>query len=196
VSKLVNLALYTLSVVLVCVFVLPKAVFALDDFDLYRYGKDAKLTVERKGFIVKLVLYDNESDLNDAFYQDRERPEGESVRAFALSAKDEDVCFVHIKAAKIWDDRENMAIMGHEIYHCALSRHPVATYGNNEEDDTEEEHTVEEQNKEMEDIAISNSVIVVTPIEKTQEELLAEDRLLELEWLREDYKKMGIVIDE
>jgi hypothetical protein len=183
-------------VVLVCVFVLPKAVFALDDFDLYRYGKDAKLTVERKGFIVKLVLYDNESDLNDAYYQDRERPEGESVRAFALSAKNEDVCFVHIKAAKIWDDRENMAIMGHEIYHCALSRHPVATYGNNDEVDTEEEHTVEEQNKEMEDIAISNSVIVVTPIEKTQEELLAEDRLLELEWLREDYKKMGIVIDE
>jgi len=192
VSKLVNLALYTLSVVLVCVFVLPKTVFALDDFDLYRYGKDVKLTVERKGFIVKLVLYDNESDLNDAFYQDRERPEGESVRAFALSAKNEDVCFVHIKAAKIWDDRENMAIMGHEIYHCALSRHPVATYGDNDE----EEQTVDEQNKEMEDTALSSSVVFVKPTEKTQEELLAEDRLLELEWLREDYKKMGIVIDE
>jgi len=192
VSKLVNLALYTLSVVLVCVFVLPKTVFALDDFDLYRYGKDVKLTVERKGFIVKLVLYDNESDLNDAYYQDRERPEGESVRAFALSAKNEDVCFVHIKAAKIWDDRENMAIMGHEIYHCALSRHPVATYGDNDE----EEQTVDEQNKEMEDTALSSSVVFVKPTEKTQEELLAEDRLLELEWLREDYKKMGIVIDE
>lgn len=191
-SKLVNLALYTLSVVLVCVFVLPKTVFALDDFDLYRYGKDVKLTVERKGFIVKLVLYDNESDLNDAYYQDRERPEGESVRAFALSAKNEDVCFVHIKAAKIWDDRENMAIMGHEIYHCALSRHPVATYGDNDE----EEQTVDEQNKEMEDTALSSSVVFVKPTEKTQEELLAEDRLLELEWLREDYKKMGIVIDE
>jgi hypothetical protein len=179
-------------VVLVCVFVLPKTVFALDDFDLYRYGKDVKLTVERKGFIVKLVLYDNESDLNDAYYQDRERPEGESVRAFALSAKNEDVCFVHIKAAKIWDDRENMAIMGHEIYHCALSRHPVATYGDNDE----EEQTVDEQNKEMEDTALSSSVVFVKPTEKTQEELLAEDRLLELEWLREDYKKMGIVIDE
>jgi hypothetical protein len=191
VSRLVNLALYTLSVVLVCVFVLPKTVFALDDFDLYRYGKDAKLTVERKEFIVKLVLYDNESDLNDAYYQDRERPEGESVRAFALSNKDEDVCFVHIKATKLWDDRENMAIMGHEIYHCALSRHQITTYG-----DEEEEQTVDEQNKEMEEVAVSSSDIVVIPIEKTREELLAEDRLLELEWLREDYKKIGIVIDE
>jgi len=32
--------------------------------------------------------------------------------------------------------------------------------------------------------------------EKTREELLAEDRALELEWLKEDYKKMGYVIDE
>ena len=32
--------------------------------------------------------------------------------------------------------------------------------------------------------------------EKTREELLAEDRALELEWLKEDYKKMGYDIDE
>ena len=32
--------------------------------------------------------------------------------------------------------------------------------------------------------------------EKTKEELLAEDRKLELEWLMEDYKKMGIKVDE
>lgn len=190
-SKLVNLALYTLSVVLVCVFVLPKTVFALDDFDLYRYGEDVKLTVERKAFIVKLVLYDNEADLNDVYYQDyqnRERPKGESVRAFALSNKDEDVCFVHIQAAKIWDDRENMAIMGHEIYHCALSRHPDATYG----DVADEEQTVEptEEETTVAKTEVENEVQVPQDIE----DLYAEDRRLELEWLKEDYEKMGIVI--
>jgi hypothetical protein len=206
--RLSSLALYTLSVVLVCVFILPKTALALDDFDLYRYGPDEKVKIERKEFIVKFVIYDSELDLNDAYYGDEERPQDEGVKAFSLSSKDEDMCFVHIKPAKIWDDREGMAIMGHEVYHCALGRHRVATYG---DDDTEDDQTVDEQNKEMDEIDTDNAVLqglrprqksfskqpANTPCkQKSREELLSEDRLLELEWLREDYEKIGIVIDE
>jgi hypothetical protein len=181
---------------------------ALDDFDLYRYGPDEKVKIERKEFIVKFVIYDSELDLNDAYYGDEEHPQDEGVKAFSLSSKDEDVCFVHIKPAKIWDDREGMAIMGHEVYHCALGRHRVATYG----DDTEEvDQTVDEQNKEMEEVDTDNAFVQgLRPRQKpfsklpankpckqkSREELLIEDRKLELEWLREDYEKIGIVIDE
>jgi hypothetical protein len=202
-GRLVNLALYTLGVVLICVFLLPKAVFALDDFDLYRYGPDEKVQIERKGFIVKLVLYDTEEELNDVYYnsQEGERPEGEGVRAFSMSSDAEDVCFVHIKAAKIWDDRENMAIMGHEVYHCALARHEVATYGKDKDKDKDNNIHEEEEDKtvkvEPEKIVKNKFEPAPCPFkEKTRQQLLDEDRLLELEWLKEDYKKMGIIITE
>lgn len=98
-------------------------VYSLDDFDLYRYGVDETITVKRTSFIVKFVLYDTEEELNDVYYRDQERKAGEGVRAFTYSTEDEDVCYVHIKLAELWDDRESMTIMGHEIYHCALARH-------------------------------------------------------------------------
>lgn len=102
-------------------------VYSLDDFDLYRFGADETITVKRTSFIVKFVLYDTEEELNNVYYLDRERKANEGVRGFTYSAEDEDVCYVHIKPAKIWDDRESMAIMGHEIYHCALAKHSNTT---------------------------------------------------------------------
>jgi len=104
--------------------------------------------MERKSFIVKFILYDTEEELNDVFYNNRKRPEGEGVRAFTLSTKDEDVCYVHIKPAKRWDDREAMSILGHEIYHCALATHRVATYDELEEEIINEEENDTEVNDE------------------------------------------------
>jgi len=196
-QRLLGLSLYTLAVVLFCSLVLPRTAFALDDFDLYRYGPDEKIKVERKEFIVKFVLYDTEAELNDVYYRDEERPEGEGVRAFSMSNKVEDVCYVHIKPAKIWDDRENMAIMGHEIYHCALARHEVATYGDDKDKNIHEEE--DETVKEDEPKKIVKNKLEPAPCalkEKTRQQLLDEDRLLELEWLKEDYEKMGIIITE
>jgi hypothetical protein len=205
VSRLDKLALYTLGVFLFCLLILPKTSLALDDFDLYKYGKDEKVKIERKEFIVKFILYDTEDELNDVYYEDIERPEGEGVKAFSYSTESEDVCYVHIKPAKIWDDREGMAIMGHEVYHCALGRHRIATYGVEEVD-----QTVEEENAEMDEVdnafvqglmprqkLKTNKIPANKPCDKkTREELLVEDRLLELEWLKEDYKSMGIIINE
>jgi hypothetical protein len=82
---------------------------------------------------------------------------------------DEDVCFVHIIPPEIWDDRESMAIMGHEIYHCALADHRDVILNETAEVETEE--------------LVKGDV----------EDLYAQDRLLELEWLQQDYDDMGIV---
>ena len=206
---------YLISSFLLIISTCFTAANALDDFDLYKYGNDEKIKIERKSFIVKFVLYDNEMDLNDAYYANRERPEGEGVRAFAMSTKEADVCYVHIKPAKIWDDREGMAIMGHEIYHCALAKHRTATFMNTEqadildaedegmEDDIEGFITKREFINGLRYRRTFNEVKLPADDnqskkkkEKTREELLAEDRALELEWLKEDYKKMGVVIDE
>ncbi|MBT6471604.1 MAG: hypothetical protein HOK52_10130 [Candidatus Marinimicrobia bacterium] len=190
-NNLTNLALYTMGVFLFCLLVLPKTTLALDDFDLYRYGDDEKVKIGRKNFIVKFIIYDSEDELNDAYYLDEERTEGEGVKAFSLSTEEEDVCYVHIKPAKKWDDRESMAIMGHEVYHCALARHRVATYDGEVETDDGVLQGLRTRQK-----SFSKQPANKPCKKKSREELLAEDRLLELEWLREDYEKMGIVIDE
>jgi len=147
---------------------------ALDDFDLMKYGDDDKIEVVRTDFIVKLVLYKFRERLNEAFEESNgnELPEGAGVRGFAVVNPNDDVCYVHIIAAELWDDREGMAIMGHEIYHCALADHN--------------------------DEVILNEVVEVETEEQTLgdiEDLYAQDRRLELEWLKEGYKDMGIVID-
>ena len=179
-------------------------VIALDDFNLYKYGAAEKVKIGRKSFIVKFVIYDNESDLNDAYYKDNERPEGQGVRAFSLSTKDEDVCYIHLKPATKWDDHESMTNMGHEIYHCALARHKVASYDDLEKEivvKMEEESNVVEDANVVQGLRPKQHMFNKQPVdklssEKTKEELLAEDRKLELEWLMEDYKKMGIKVDE
>ena len=152
---------------------------ALDDFDLAKYGPDDTIEVQRNEFIVKLVLYQTDDRLNKAFEDSvgEPLPEGSGIRGFAVVSPEQDVCFVHIKAASIWDDREAMAIMGHEIYHCALSSH---------KDLMKEEMEAAEERKEN---AVNEKDVNI-------EDLYAEDRRLELEWLKEDYEKMGIVITE
>jgi hypothetical protein len=144
---------------------------ALDDFDLAKYGPKDTVEVERTDFIVKLILYNNKQRLNEAFEKstNEDLPEGSSVRGFAVMNDDEDVCFVHIIPPEIWDDRESMAIMGHEIYHCALADHRDVILNETAEVETEE--------------LVKGDV----------EDLYAQDRLLELEWLQQDYDDMGIV---
>ena len=163
----------TLSILIV----FSNGAFALDDFDLAKYGPDDKIEVGRTEFIVKLVLYPTGDRLNKAFEEQtgEDLPEGSGIRGFAVVSETQDVCFVHIEAAEIWDDREAMAIMGHEVYHCALSSH---------KDLMEEEREAEQEKNAVED---GNQDI---------EDLYAEDRRLELEWLKEDYEKMGIVNTE
>lgn len=128
-----GLGLYTLSVVLFCALIFPKASTALDDFNMYRYGDDAKIKIERKEFIVKFVIYDTEEELQDEFFDGEKPPEGLGVRAFTMVSPSSDVCYIHLKLAKIWDDRESMAILGHELYHCALAEHEIANLDGEEE---------------------------------------------------------------
>ena len=150
---------------------------ALDDFDLAKYGPDEKVDFQRAEFILKIVTYTNRDRLNQAFEKatGKPLPEGSGVRGFTNVRSDEDICWVHIILADIWDDREAMAIMGHEVYHCTLADH---------KDVMADETVILEPPK---DTALNDADI---------EDLYAEDRRLELEWLKEDYEKMGIEVDE
>ncbi len=98
--------------------------YSLDDFDLASYGPEAKIEDIRTGFIVKIITYSSRKELSESYEETTGiKLKGRGIRAFSLSSPIEDVCYVHIIPAKIWDDREAMAIMGHEIYHCALADH-------------------------------------------------------------------------
>ena len=154
---------------------------SLDDFDLAKYGPDDKISITRSEFIVKFITYKTRRELTTTFEEisGKELEEG-GIRGFAVSSKEDDVCYVHIQPAKIWDDREDMAILGHEIYHCALAEHEDI-FGEESEEEEEEKAVKEEPIKEEG--------------EKDIEDLYAEDRRLELEWLKEDYENMGIAID-
>jgi len=147
---------------------------ALDDFDLAKYGDNDIVEIGRNNFIVKLITYTNRQRLTEAFEKANgiTLEEGTGIRGFAVMSDVEDVCFVHIIPASIWDDREAMAIMGHEIYHCAMADHKNVIIN-----DTAGK--IDEQKQVLGDI----------------EDLYAKDRELELEWLKEDYNDMGIQIN-
>lgn len=132
--------------------------FALDDFDLYKYGPDDKLKVERTAFVLKLVFYKDNEELQKSF--ENMSKYDFAVRAFTMVSKESDVCTVHVVAPKIWDDREDLAIFGHEVYHCTYASHQ--NLGDLEKEANKEVGTTDE------------------------DKLLEEDRILELEGLEEE----------
>jgi hypothetical protein len=158
-------------------FMVSFSVLALDDFDLYKYGPDATVEIERVGVVLKVVLYKEPEELNKAWNKStgENGNENSSVRAFTQTREGDDVCAVHFIPPTIWDDRETLAIMGHEILHCLGANHQNAA------------EEIAKKKKERENKYGAN--------EESDEDLLAEDRRLELEWLREDYKQLGIIID-
>ncbi len=159
-----------------------KYIYALDDFDLMKYGPEDTIEVVRTDFIIKFVLYKFPQRLNEAYESANGEalPEGGSVRGFAVVKPDEDICFVHIIIPKIWDDRESLTIIGHEIMHCALADHKPIIINDIAETEIETEIETETETE--------------TEVLGDIEDLYAQDRILELEWLKEDYEKMGIKI--
>ena len=156
--------------------------YALDDFDLYQYG-DTELEIERQNFIVKLILFKDNEALTKEYSKVTGTPiEEANIRAFTSVSPTNDVCYINIIAPKIWDDREALTIIGHELMHCGLATHQDASAELAEKKKKWED----EQKKE----AATNEEL------QNIEDLYAEDRRLELEWLKDDYAKMGIVIDE
>jgi hypothetical protein len=120
-------SLFIIGTLLVTAIV-SKQVQALDDFDLMYYGPDVTLDIGRTEFIVKFKFYDDADSLNFEWASltgTTYVPGQPGVRAFATSHPENDVCVIHIIPASIWDDRESMTIMGHEVYHCALADHVI-----------------------------------------------------------------------
>jgi hypothetical protein len=153
---------------------------ALDDFDIIRYGPDVKVEIGRTDFIVKFKAYKDNDELNRE-YQKETGDRESAIAGYSLSHPSYDVCEVHMVMPKIWDDHEALTILGHEVLHCTLADH------------------ADEEGNDIADSILGTTPLYQVPMNQdllTDEELLAEDRKLELEWLREDYEKMGIVVDE
>ncbi len=151
-----------------------KYAYALDDFDLAKYGSEETVDFKRAEFILKIITYTNRDRLNQAFEKatGKPLPEGSGIRGFTNVSPDEDICWVHIIIAELWDDREAMAIMGHEVYHCTLADH-----------------------KDVMGVPVPEAPKDTALNEVDIEDLYAEDRRLELEWLKEDYESMGIEVN-
>jgi len=112
-------------------------VLAIDDFDLYRYGPDDKIEVGRAGFVLKLVFYENHEELQKAFKKNSPEVEGE-VRGFTLVSEFSDVCVVHMVKTTMWDDREALTILGHEVFHCTYADHKAVVTEKEEADPLDE----------------------------------------------------------
>jgi len=97
-------------------------VLALDDFNMASFGPDAKIEVKRTEVILKVVIHKDEQSLNNAYWKHTKKY-GKQVLGFALVHPSVDTCYVHIMVPDKWDDREALAIMGHEVYHCLLAEH-------------------------------------------------------------------------
>ena len=125
-------------------------VLALDDFDLYRYGPTAILEPERTGFVLKLIIYETNSELQTSFEEFSGRKE--DIRAFTQTLPGDDMCYVHIVKAELWDNREALAILGHEVYHCTFATHIGLEKLNEHEEQAivDEEAKLKEQDKKLE----------------------------------------------
>lgn len=121
--------------IVIALTLLVTNVFALDDYDLYRYGPNDKLAVERNGFVLKLTFYSSFDDLQRSFRKITNNKKAGEVRGFTMVSRTQDVCVIHLVKPKIWDDREAMAIMGHEVYHCTFANHETVVTDKGSEED-------------------------------------------------------------
>lgn len=136
--------------ILIALTLLVTNVFALDDFDLYRYGPNDKLIVEREAFVLKFVFYDSFESLQVGFRKvTGDKKEGE-VRGFTMVSRTQDVCTVHVVKPKIWDDRENLTILGHEVYHCTFANHTTVVADKDQEKTDEDKLLEEDRRLELE----------------------------------------------
>lgn len=109
----------------VLIYASSPRVEALDDFNLASYGANSYIKTTRTEVILKVVPYTSDKVLNREFKKlnGQPMPEGSGIRGFTVVKPNSDVCYVHIIPARLWDDREAMAILGHEIYHCLMADH-------------------------------------------------------------------------
>lgn len=167
---------YTILAALSLTMTLTHTAIALDDFDLAKYGPEDTIEIGRTEFIIKLTLYESDEKLNEEYEKlaGADIPEGSGVRGFAIVSEFEDVCYIHIVKPKIWDDREAMAIFGHETYHCALASHARIM-----------DERIEDAKKKEE------SETADTSIDVSDQELLDMDRKLEMENLQYECNNPG-----
>jgi len=94
-----------------------------DSYDMQYFGEDAKLEMKRLKFEVEIVLWDTQEQLTEGWKVFKEPTPGHTIRGFTLVNPMSKKCFINIIPPKIWDDRETMAIVGHELFHCTLADH-------------------------------------------------------------------------
>lgn len=136
--------------IVIALTLLVTNVFALDDFDLYRYGPSDKIVIEREAFILKFVFYDSFESLQVGYKEATgDKKEGE-VRGFTMVSRTQDICTVHVVKAQLWDDREDLTILGHEVYHCTFASHTTVVADKDQEKTDEDKLLEEDRRLELE----------------------------------------------
>jgi len=97
-----------------------------DNYDLAYFGQDAKVIPKRSDFTVHLYVALTDEDMQALWKEFNKDPDKKSwhVKGFALVNEETAKCIVVIPPPSSWDDRETLAILGHEILHCTGAVHP------------------------------------------------------------------------
>lgn len=113
---------YILTFLLIIVY---SIVEAKDDYDLAYYGENTKFEIN-EGVPITITLHfaENDDDLQENWqYWNSHDPIKQkwSVRGFSLIKENE--CIIVIPKFNKWDDRSNVAVLGHELLHCFGGNH-------------------------------------------------------------------------
>ena len=104
-----------------------QCVDAKDDYDMAYFGKDAKIETTFSQFSATVSFVEKDEDIQKMWksiqHKDDPRKNWE-VRGFALVNAD-GRCIVVIPKINHWDERDKLAILGHEILHCLGGEHPA-----------------------------------------------------------------------
>jgi len=102
------------------------SVHALDDYDLAYFGKDSKVEVPlQQNLIAGINFVENEEELN-VLWKAVNEPGTEmyswTVKGFSIVGKDGG-CIIVVPKLNNWDERDKLAILGHEVLHCLGGEH-------------------------------------------------------------------------
>ena len=102
------------------------SVHALDDYDLAYFGKDSKVEVPlQQNLIAGINFVENDEQLN-VLWKAVNEPGTDmynwTVKGFSIVGKDGG-CIIVVPKLNNWDERDKLAILGHEVLHCLGGEH-------------------------------------------------------------------------
>ena len=109
-------------------FFVIQCVDAADDYDMAYFGEDAKIEFTREKFSATVGFANSHEELQlmwKAVQEPTSKKYNWVVKGFTLVAEELNKCIVVVPKFEHWDERDKLAILGHEILHCMGASHPA-----------------------------------------------------------------------